>query len=60
MNEIKLGDRVRSTVSGFEGILTAKSEALHGVPQGQVTATTLVDGETKIEWFHLAELEAVE
>lgn len=60
MNELKLGDSVRSKVSHFIGVLTAKSEHLHGSPQGQVTLTTPVDGETKSEWFALSELEVVE
>jgi len=60
MNELKLGDYVRSKVSRFTGTLTATSQHLYGVPQGQVTFNTPVDGETKSEWFVLAELEPAE
>lgn len=60
MNDMKLGDNVRSTVSSFTGILTATANYLHGVPQGQVTCIVPVNGETKCEWFALSELELVE
>ncbi|MDR2890742.1 MAG: hypothetical protein LBV18_03950 [Alistipes sp.] len=58
--ELKLGDYVRSRVSHFAGMLTATSQHLYGVPQGQVTLTTPVDGEVKYEWFPITELEPAE
>lgn len=54
--EVKLGDRVRSSISGFSGVATAKCEYLHGNPQIQVTSTSLVDGEEKSKWFAASEL----
>lgn len=60
MNEIKLGDKVRSKVSGFKGTATGIIEYLHDPKRAQVTAPKPVDGEIKIEWISLAELEVVE
>lgn len=57
MGEIELGDYVRSSVSGFQGIATARCSYLHGNTQIQVTATSLVDGEEKSKWFAVSELE---
>lgn len=33
MNEIKLGDKVRCTITGFVGIATAKTEFINGCRQ---------------------------
>lgn len=60
MNEIKLGDKVRSKVSGFFGTVTAKCEYLHSSTQYSVTAPELTDGEEKTAWFGSAELEVEE
>lgn len=60
MNEIKLGDKVRSTVSGFTGTVTAKCEYLHDTTRYEVTAATLVDGGIKHYWFTASELVAEE
>lgn len=60
MNGIKLGDKVRSTVSGFEGTVTGIAEYLHYPKQLQVTAPRLTDGEIKIEWLPTSELEVTE
>ena len=56
MNEIKLGDKVRSTVSGFFGTVTGKCEYLHGNTRYEVTFPEIVDGEVKTEWFSASEL----
>lgn len=37
MDEIKLGDKVRDKVSGYEGIATSKTEYLNGCFQIEVT-----------------------
>jgi len=34
---IKLGDTVRDSISGFEGVATARAEYLHNTPAVQVT-----------------------
>lgn len=56
MNEVKLGDKVKSKVSGFGGIITAKCEYLYADPQYQVTAPMAVDGEVRDRWFAVEEL----
>lgn len=60
MTEIKLGDKVRSSVSGFSGTVTAKCEYLHGSTQYQVTASEVVDGDVKSEWLYPSELLIIE
>ncbi len=37
MSEIKLGQKVRDKITGFEGIATAKTEFLNGCVQYEVT-----------------------
>lgn len=45
---IQLGDRVRDTVSGFEGIALARMEAIHEATQFRVHPTELAtDGKIK-------------
>ena len=56
MIEIKLGDKVRSKVSGFSGTITAKCEYLHSTTTYAVTAPEPINGEVKTEWFAAAEL----
>lgn len=56
MKEIQLGDKVKNTVSGFTGTVTAKCEYLHGQTRYAVTAPELTDGEVKTEWFSASEL----
>lgn len=56
MKEIGLGDKVRSSVSGFSGTITAKCEYLHGATTYAVTAPEPLNGEVKTEWFAASEL----
>lgn len=56
MNKVKLGNKVRSIVSGFKGTITAKCEYLHSTTTYAVTAPEPVNGEVKIEWFSASEL----
>ena len=56
MIEIKLGDKVRSKVSGFSGTITAKCEYLHSTTTYAVTAPEPLNGEVKTEWFAASEL----
>jgi len=55
--EIKLGDTVRSKVSGFAGVVIKKCEYLHGQDRYEVTARELYGGDVKSEWFDASELE---
>lgn len=59
MDKIKLGDKVRSSVSGFSGTITAKCEYLHSTTQYCVTAKCK-DNDIKEAWFAASELELVE
>jgi len=59
MNEIKLGDKVRSSVSGFTGTVVSKCEYLHGATTFLV-APELVNGEVKEYWFSASELAITE
>lgn len=56
MNQIKLGDKVRSKVSGFHGTITSKCESLFGETRYEVTAPEPVGGEVKYSWFVALEL----
>lgn len=56
MNGIKLGEKVRSSVSGFSGTITAKCEYLYGMTMYAVTAPEPMNGEVKTEWFAASEL----
>jgi preprotein translocase subunit YajC len=60
MNEIKLGDKVRSKVSGFSGTVTAVCHYLHSDTHYAVTPTVNPDGKVNVTWFALAELEPTE
>lgn len=60
MIEIKLGDKVRSRVSGFFGTITAKCEYLHSTTTYAVTATEPINGEVKTEWLAASELTTEE
>lgn len=56
MEEFKLGERVRSKVSGFSGTITAKCEYLYGITQYCVTAKCK-DNDIKEAWMTALELE---
>ena len=55
---VKLGERYRDTISGFEGVATSRSEYLHGCVR--VGLETGKDGELKQEWFDEQRLVRVE
>lgn len=56
MNRIKLGDKVRSTVSGFSGTVTAICHYLYNESQYCVKQNALVNGDEKVCWFSIGEL----
>ncbi len=60
MEEIKLGERVRSRASRFTGTLTGICHYLYSEPKYQVTADIPVNGKTQTEWFSFRELERVD
>lgn len=53
MNRIKLGDKVRSTVSGFSGTVTAICHYLYNESQYCVKQNALVNGDEKVCWFSI-------
>jgi hypothetical protein len=57
---MQLGQKVRDSISGFEGIAIAKSEYLHGCVRWGVSATELRDGKPiDAQWFDEGQLEVV-
>ena len=49
---VKLGDKVRDSITGFGGIVIARAEYLNGCISLQVEATKLKDGEPiEAHWF---------
>ena len=49
---IKLGDKVKDSITGFEGIVVARAEYLNGCVSCQVEAKELKDGvPLKAQWF---------
>ena len=52
-----LGQTVRSTVTGFTGIVTAECRYLHSPVMLEVTATELHEGRPVSEWFYDSVLE---
>jgi hypothetical protein len=59
---IALGSKARDPISGFEGIVTARTEYLYSVPQVALTPERVgVNGERlQPEWFEEARLEGVD
>lgn len=62
MEKIKLGDRVKSKISGFQGVVTAWDEFFNGNIRLQVTPDRLKESGEQIEyeWFDDVDLEVVE
>ena len=55
--EFSLRDRVKSSISGFKGIVTARVEYLYGNNRYQVTAERVETGSGPAsEWFDEGEL----
>lgn len=59
---IQLGDHVRDTISGFEGIVTQRKDGLYTATEFGVEAQTCKDNGDLFqrEWFPAAQLELVE
>jgi hypothetical protein len=50
--KIKLGDRAKDRISGFEGVVTARTEWLTGVVRYGLEPEALRDGKPgEIQWF---------
>lgn len=57
-SEIKLGERYRDTITGFEGVAVGRHEYLHGCTR--ITLQELTGGDIKEFSFDAPALEAVE
>lgn len=58
---IKLGDKVKDPITGFEGTATAKTEWLYGCSRIAVQAQIDKDGKVPgLEWFDELQLESSE
>jgi len=50
--EVKLGDRVRDKITGFEGVAVARTQYLNGCARIAVQSTVLKEGKPlDTEWF---------
>ncbi|MEA3225049.1 MAG: hypothetical protein U9Q07_03800 [Planctomycetota bacterium] len=58
---IKIGDRVRDKVSGFQGIATARHEYMNGCVRFTIDSEELKDGKPiDGHWFDEQQIEAIE
>ena len=57
---INLGDKVRDTITGFEGICTGRTVYLNGCISINVEGALKKDGERSSEWFDEQRIEFVE
>ena len=60
MSKIKLGDRVRDSISGLTGIVAARTEYLNGCIQYAVASQDLHDGAPiPFQWIDEGQLEVL-
>jgi len=59
MAEVKMGQKVRCRLSGFEGTADGRAVYLNGCVNIRVTANELKDGEPNRVWFDEQDLEIV-
>jgi hypothetical protein len=58
---VQLGDRVKDRVTGFKGIVVARSEYLHGCRRVGVQAEKLEEGKpTDAQWFDEPQVDVME
>lgn len=61
MDKIKVGDRVRDKITGFQGILIGRTQWLHGCDTVGIKPEKLHDGKPiEAVWFDVLRLEIVE
>lgn len=61
MANVKLGDRVKDTISGFKGIMVSHAKHLHGCDTIGVKPEVLHDGQPiECQWFDILRMELVE
>ena len=61
MNRLKVGDRAKDSISGFEGLATGRTEYIGGKIQFEITPTNLTETGLPYEgiWFDEERLEKV-
>lgn len=58
---IKLGSKVRDSITGFEGIATSRTEYLYGCVHVGITPTELRDGKpVDSQWFDEQRVQVIE
>ena len=58
MSDIKLGDKVRDTITGYQGTLTSITENLHGCKRISIQAEVDHNGQVPdLEWFDEPRIE---
>ena len=58
---IKLGDKAKDKVTGFEGIMVAETQWLNGCTRMGLQSQVLKDGiPTEAQWFDAPQLEKLE
>jgi len=59
--KLGLGDKVRDSISGHTGVITCRSDSLHGCAQYCVRPQEIKDGKpVEGSWFDEGQLELVE
>ncbi len=59
-NEIRLGDKVKDRITGYEGIVTGITNWLNGCARIGVQSTKLKDGKPlETEWFDVNQIQLV-
>jgi hypothetical protein len=57
---VKLGQRVRDSISGFEGVVTGRAEYISGCHQALVAPTVTAEGAFRnSEWFDEQRLQVL-
>lgn len=54
---IELGDKVKDTISGFQGIVVSKCEYLNGCKRYQIQSVKLEAGKMVSEWIDEEQIE---
>ena len=58
--KIKLGQKVKDKITGYEGIVVVKTDWIHGCTRFGVKSQSLKDGKPiDMEWFDEPDLEVV-
>lgn len=56
---VKLGSKVKDTITGFEGVAVGRTEWLYGCTRIGVESCTLHEGKPLVEWFDEQRMEVL-